>query len=296
MAQRVFLLVLESLRSGAWGARRREAGPETLRRQRPRGTVGWAPARPARFLGPKGKFLLLLPARVSERLRQTPEPEVGEAGRRVWGRWQGNTTAKFERGVPTGPTAPKQRSLCPRPGSGRAAGSARSPGGAGSVRGAWARLSPGHAAREGALGTGTRSRVCFGLSWGRATAPRVGEDSAGSRTAPRCRLRATRILGASPSAAPAIQGPHGPLHVLKTGTSLPPMDSVLQTPAWVTARSKLQKVPGCRPAAPPVPRTASVFEFSPLDPRVGHRRPLCSLDTKLVYFVGGPQGTRKHTR
>lgn len=74
--------------------------------------VGWAPARPARFLDPKGKFLLLLPARVSERLRQTLEPEAGE----------GNATVKFERGVPTRPTAPKQSSLCPRPGPARSPG------------------------------------------------------------------------------------------------------------------------------------------------------------------------------
>lgn len=92
--------------------RRREAGSKPLRRQGPRGTVGWAPARPTRFLDPKGKFLLLLPARVSERLRQTLEPEAGE----------GNATVKFERGVPTRPTAPKQSSLCPRPGPARSPG------------------------------------------------------------------------------------------------------------------------------------------------------------------------------
>lgn len=190
VAQRVFLLVPGIPTKWGVGGAAPGSGVQT---PPPAGTErdGGLGAREAHaILGSEGEILAAPPG---ARFRATP----ADAGARSRG---GKRHREVRAGRPDSSDRPQAEFALPAPRS-RA-----QPGGEGSVLSAWARPPPSHAAREEALGTGTRSRVCFGLSWGRATAQRVGEDSAGSGTAPRRRLWATRILGVSPSAAPAVQG------------------------------------------------------------------------------------------
>lgn len=129
------------------------------RRQLPRGTIRWEPVRRARFLGSRGKFVLLVPARAL--LRDAGRRRSQKLGRQEGfvGKTGGNAIAIFSleswKGASlTRPTAPKHKGgfSCAQ-GCRRVASRALSPGLESSVGSAGAPLPLVPAAREEPLGT-----------------------------------------------------------------------------------------------------------------------------------------------